>query len=577
MSKRKGGDDNCQFSVQLQKRRNSTARQEGDGEREHDDISCVGETDDMEDSAFDNKLLMADSKSSESAIMAQTGPLQPTITETGPLQSTITAHTGGVAVLPQLHSCHIEGSVNINVSTCSAPVLKSESNGVQESSASSTTTNTDIKTLSEKQKLKLKKKFQRIVEGVTKKGTSTLLNDIYTKLYIIQGEREGINQEHEVLDLDSVSKSQTSEDISIKLNDIFKCLPDENEDFRVVLTKGIAGIGKTVSVHKFLLDWAEEKANQDVDLMIVLPFRDLNTMIEDDEGYSLQELLEEFCSELKDVKDPKTYENCSILFIFDGLDESRLPLDFHKNKRVSKVTKKCSVDELITNLIQSDRLLPSARIWITSRPAAIHKVSNWTQTTHRLTEIQGFSNPQKEEYFRKKITDPILADRVISHIKTSRSLYIMCHIPVFCWISATVFSIPNILDTAREKIPTSLTSMYTRFLLHQMQKKDEKYYGKHNMVSLSEKDMKIILKLGKLAFENLEKQNLVFSESDLSKHDIDVTDASIQSGVFTEIFKEEDPIIRDKWYSFIHLTIQEYLAAFYVSIRLHLKDFSHFQ
>ncbi|XP_041958764.1 NACHT, LRR and PYD domains-containing protein 12-like [Alosa sapidissima] len=486
---------------------------------------------------------MADSDSSESAITTQTGPVQ----------STITAHTGGVAVVPQLHSCHIEGSVNINVSTSSAPVLKSD---------------ICIKTVSEKLKSKLRKTFGSILEGIAKKGTPTLLNDIYTKLYILEGEKEGINHEHEVWDFDSISKSQSSQDTPIDLNDIFKPLPNENDqeeekDFRIVLTKGIAGIGKTVSVHKFILDWAEEKANEDVDLMIVLPFRDLNTMIDDDDRYSLQELLEEFCSELKDVKDPKTYENFNIVFIFDGLDESRLPLDFHNNKRVSKVTKRCSVDELITNLIQSDRLLPSARIWITSRPAAIHKVSNWTQTTHRLTEIQGFSDPQKEEYFRKKIHNDNLADRVISHIKTSRSLHIMCHIPVFCWISATVLSFPEILDTAHENIPTSLTTMYTRFLLYQMQKKNEKYYGKHNTVPLSETDMKIILKLGKLAFANLEEQNLVFSESDLRKYEIDVTDVSVHSGVFTEVVKEEDPMFRDKWYSFVHLTIQEYLAAFY--------------
>ncbi|XP_076142937.1 NACHT, LRR and PYD domains-containing protein 3-like [Alosa pseudoharengus] len=478
---------------------------------------------------------MADSKSSESAITAQTGPLQPTIT----------AHMGGVAVVPQLHSCHIEGSVNINVSTSSAPVLKSD---------------ICIKTVSDKLKSNLRKSFGSISEGIAKKGTPALLNDIYTKLYIIQGERERINNEHEVWELDSVFESETSQDTPINLNDIFKPLPDENEDFRVVLTKGIAGIGKTVSVHKFILDWTEEKANQDVDLMIVLPFRDLNTMIEDDGGYSLQELLEEFCPELRDVKDPNKYDGYKILFIFDGLDESRLPLDFHNNKRTSNVTRKCSVDVLITNLIKG-QLLSSAYIWITSRPAAIHKVSNWIP--HRLTEIQGFSDPQKEEYFRKKITDPILADRVISHIKTSKSLHIMCHIPVFCWISATVFSIPEILDTAPENIPTSLTAMYTRFLLHQMQKKNEKYYGKHNTVPLSKTDMSVILKLGELAFANLEKQNLVFSESDLSKHDIDVTDVSIQSGVFTEIFKEEDPTIREKWYSFVHLTIQEYLAAFH--------------
>ncbi|XP_062395998.1 NACHT, LRR and PYD domains-containing protein 12-like [Sardina pilchardus] len=510
---------------------------------------------------------MADSTSSESAITAQTGPLQPTITaqtgplqptitaQTGPLQPTITAHTGGVAVLPQLHSCHIEGSVNINVSTCSAPVLKSDAEVID----------IRIKRVFEKLRSSQRMTFGSILEGISKKGTPTLLNDIYTKLYILEGEKEGINHEHEVWNFDSISKSQSSQDTPIDLNDIFKPLPNKNdqEDFRIVLTKGIAGIGKTVSVHKFILDWAEEKSNQDVDLMIVLPFRDLNTLIEDDERYSLQELLEEFHPGLRDVKDPKDYENCKIVFIFDGLDESRLPLDFHNNRRTSNVTKKCSVDELITNLIQSDRLLPSARIWITSRPAALHKVSDWTQVTHRLTEIQGFSDPQKEEYFRKKIRDDNLADRVISHIKTSRSLHIMCHIPVFCWISATVLSSPEVLDTACENIPTSLTTVYTRFLLYQMQKKNEKYYGKHNTVPLTETDMMVILKLGELAFANLEKQNLVFSERDLSKYDIDVTDVSVHSGVFTEVVKEEDPIFKEKWYSFVHLTIQEYLAAFY--------------
>ncbi|KAL2086381.1 hypothetical protein ACEWY4_017440 [Coilia grayii] len=516
---------------------------------------------------------MADSDCSEAAS-------RPTTTaQTGPLQSTVTAHTGGVAVVPQFYGCHIKGPVNLNVSTSTAPVLCPDETSILQkplTQALATNTGTCIKSVSEKLKSNLRKTFESILEGIIKKGPPTPLNKFYTDLYIIQGEGGGINHEHEVWNIDRGWKPQTSEDIPINLNDIFKPLPEENskkeekdercaakeKDVRVVLTKGIAGIGKTVSVHKFILDWAEEKANQDVDLMIVLPFRDLNAMVADNEMCSLQELLEEFCPVLRDVKDPKSYDDCNIVFIFDGLDESQLPLNFHRNRKVTNVTKKCPVDVLITNLIQADRLLPSARIWITSRPAAIHKVSDWI-TSHRLTEVQGFSDPQKEEYFRKKISDEVLSNRVVSHIKKLRSLYIMCYIPVFCWISATVLSIPDILNSLPENIPTTLSAMYTRFLVYQIQMKNEKYHGLHTTMPLSETDLNMILKLAQLAFAHLQKNSLVFSERDLKSYDIDVTDVSVHSGVFTEVVKEEDPVIREKWYSFVHLTIQEYLAAFY--------------
>ncbi|XP_076602445.1 protein NLRC3-like [Chaetodon auriga] len=408
-------------------------------------------------------------------------------------------------------------------------------------------------------KVSLRRRFECVTEGTDGSGSGTLLNRIYTELFITEGQSEEVNTQHEVRKLEAASKIRTRCDAQIKVQDVFKALPDQQRHIRVVLTNGVAGIGKTFSVQKFTLDWAEGSENQDVSVVVVLSFRELNLI--KDEQYSLLGLLRVFHPTLQKVT-AEQLAVCKLLFIFDGLDESRLSLDFTNNQLVSDVTQKSSVNVLLTNLMEGN-LLPSALVWITSRPAAANQIP--PKCVDRVTEVRGFTDAQKEEYFKRRFSDGDLSSRIISHIKTSRSLHIMCQIPVFCWITATVLE-HMLTPDQRGELPKTLTDMYSHFLLVQTKRKKQKYDEGHRMApqELMEDDGKVLLKLGRLAFEHLEKGNIMFYQEDLEQCGLDVTEALVYSGVCTEIFKRECVIFQKTVYCFVHLSIQEFLAAVYM-------------
>uniref|UniRef100_A0A3P8R198 B30.2/SPRY domain-containing protein n=1 Tax=Astatotilapia calliptera TaxID=8154 RepID=A0A3P8R198_ASTCA len=406
----------------------------------------------------------------------------------------------------------------------------------------------------------LKKKFQCVFEGIAKAGNPTLLNQIYTELYITEGGTAEVNDEHEVRQIETASRKPDRPETTIRQEDIFKASPGRDEPIRTVLTKGVAGIGKTVLTQKYSLDWAEDKANQDIQFIFPFTFRELNVLRK--KKFSLVGLVHHFFTETKEAG-ICSFEDFQVVFIFDGLDECRLPLDFHKTTILTDPRKSTSVDVLLINLIRG-KLLPSARLWITTRPAAANQIP--PDCVDMVTEVRGFTDPQKKKYFRKRFRDKKQASRIISHIKTSRSLHIMCHIPVFCWITATVLE--DVLETRQGgQLPKTLTEMYTHFLVVQAKVKKVKYDGgAETDPHWSPESRTMMESLGKLAFDQLQKGNLIFYESDLTECGINIRAASVYSGVFTQIFKEERGLYQDKVFCFIHLSVQEFLAALHVHL-----------
>uniref|UniRef100_A0A669DNM4 NACHT domain-containing protein n=1 Tax=Oreochromis niloticus TaxID=8128 RepID=A0A669DNM4_ORENI len=461
----------------------------------------------------------------------------------------------------QCISSYWDQSASSGDSSCPQCGERSRSRAGLQTASQSSCVQTDVglQEVLDEHKISLRRRCERVTEGSDETGSRTLLNTIYTELYITEGQSEEVHTQHEVRQLETASKMDALHDAPIRCQDIFKAFPDQQRPIRVVLTNGVAGVGKTFSVQKFTLDWAEGLENQHVSVVVLLSFRELNLIR--DEQYSLLELLHVFHPTLQKVTAEKLAVS-QLLFIFDGLDESRLSLDFTNRKLLSDVTQKSSVSQLLTNLIQGN-LLPSALVWITSRPAAANQIP--PTCVDRLTEVRGFTDAQKEEYFRRRFSDEELSSRIISHMKTSRSLHIMCSIPVFCWITATVLE--HMLTTEqRGELPKTLTDMYSHFLLVQTKRKKNKYHEGHETSpqELTEADREVLLKLGRLAFEHLEKGNIMFYQEDLEQCGLDVTEASVYSGVCTEIFKRECVIFQKPVYCFVHLSIQEFLAAVYM-------------
>ncbi|XP_070783554.1 NACHT, LRR and PYD domains-containing protein 3-like [Enoplosus armatus] len=466
------------------------------------------------------------------------------------------AQSGGNVVAPSIVGSNI-GNININIISTGQGSIVSSKEALNLDTADSCGAlqpqNDKIAECQQKLKATLRRKFSLLLEGMTSEANKIPLNKIYTELYITEGGSGDVNKEHEVRQIETASRKHVAQEKSIHCNHLF--VPVRGRDIRTVITRGVAGIGKTVSANKFTLDWAEERENSNLEFVFPLSFRELNLMRK--KTFSLVELLSVFFPETKDTG-IFTNGKSKMVFILDGLDESRLSMDFNKSEIMSDVTQPTTIAVLLTNLIRG-RLLPLALVWITTRPVASGQIP--LEYIDLVTEVRGFNNPQKDEYFRRKISDESIANRVITHVKSCRSLHIMCHIPVFCWMAASVLE-TKLEKTDSKDTPKTLTQMYIHFLSLYVENTKKRLPARRE--SNTECMRANLISLGKLAFKELERGHLIFYESDLILNGIKVTQASMFSGVYTQIFNEELTLCKEKMFCFVHLSVQEFFAALYV-------------
>lgn len=429
----------------------------------------------------------------------------------------------------------------------------------------------DITGYQEKLQSNLQDRFKCIQEGCFEKRDEQLLNDIYTELHVTTGLLLHTNAENEE---QAIREQPVDTEEPIGPSQVFQA--PIGRPVRTVLTSGKAGIGKTFFVQKFVLDWATGQTNKDVHLVFPLPFRELN--LRKTNEMSLSELVHQCVWESSHIpkealdtifSDLQSSGNTNfdkssikILFILDGLDESQLELQCSTivPQTPLDVRATTSVDQLVTRLINR-HFLPSARLWITTRAAAPLEIH--PDLIDKLTEVRGFTDKQKEEYFtKKKKIDKEQAERIMSHIKASRSLNAMCHIPVFCWITATVLKSLLKTTVVEKNLPTGLTEMYIHFLVIRAKLNNKKL----GAVSNSEAEFQ---SLAKFAFEQLQNRNLIFNKPNLEACGINMKMAT-DSGLITQLFREVSGLYHDKVYCFVHLSVQEFLAALHV----HLTFFS---
>ncbi|XP_078388281.1 NACHT, LRR and PYD domains-containing protein 3-like [Cetorhinus maximus] len=425
----------------------------------------------------------------------------------------------------------------------------------------------DIARLSDNHRKVLREKVKYITEYTSKPGEKVLLTEQFTKLWMTDGEYSVIPQRHEVMDIEALSRQATCDVPSIDYTEIFGCSRQLCRPPRITLTKGLAGIGKTICVHKFVHDWTTGSAALDFDFLFMFPFRELNLLAEG--KLSISQLVQRYYPHIEEAASLLKNPRIKCLFIFDGLDESRLRLDFSKSPEYGDMEHRMRLCVLLVNLIKGN-LLSHASVWITSRPGAARQIP--APYIDRMTEIQGFRDQEKEEYFHKKCKGR--AEKILVNVKRQPSLFTMCYVPAFCWILATVLEHAmkrSEMDVCQQA-PKTITEVYNNFLIMMiMYHQDKQGHGLNEREKISDflqAKRPAILSLGRLAFHCLKAQKLAFYQKDLESFGVDLS--LLCDGFCKEILLEEEPIFQHKAYVFIHLTMQEYFAALYVFLLHHM-------
>uniref|UniRef100_UPI00398F83C1 NACHT, LRR and PYD domains-containing protein 6-like n=1 Tax=Pristiophorus japonicus TaxID=55135 RepID=UPI00398F83C1 len=343
---------------------------------------------------------------------------------------------------------------------------------------------------------------------------------------------------------------------TMRISQLFRSSFGKSSQSGTTVVSGPAGIGKSTMVQKLVHDWAAGKIYPQFQFVFQFKFRELNSI----KGRtSIKKLILDSYPYFRNGIEHLWEEPQGLLFIWDSLEEFKEKIDFTDWKRNNLNEHQCfhpecqcEVSDIIRCLIQQ-KVLRGCSVLVTTRTTELGSLKE--AEINLWAEIVGFLTEQRREYFKKYFTDQRLAEEALTYVEQHDILYSMCDNPSYCRVIAYSLA-PRLrrMQGRQETLPTTITQLFASYIMNIFKNHEFNIY-KHHDVS-AEQARELLLRTGEMAYLGICHNITVFNENHLTYCRLERSQAL--PGFVTE---QLDPDTSESFFSFIHITLQEFVAA----------------
>ncbi|KAG5269850.1 hypothetical protein AALO_G00206910 [Alosa alosa] len=409
-----------------------------------------------------------------------------------------------------------------------------------------------------------KRHYEVVFEALARPGRTGASTSVF-RTEVVVGRTCGVNTPSREV-LRDVEPKYGEPRRAIRLNDVLRSFPSDGKRVRVAVLSGVAIAGLSYAAHKLALDWSHEAANQDVHFLFYLNCQDLRHYAA--ETLTLLKLLRMFHHALDDIlpllRSPET--PCAL--VLEGWEERRPLLDTSAPP-VTDPTQEAPLSALMASLLRGD-LMPHMRLVITCRRSDLYLLPQ--AHIDRVLEVRGYLPAHRDEFFLKhNDRDLSVGQQVLPQVKRSPTLYALSHLPLFAWIVVWVFERNVRRKPSFYTRPPHETPFMVDIVLVMVNRWQERYRGSSSDHTRWKDEEKNLLKsLGHFALRMIEARRVRFHGNDFKEFDLEPRKL-LNLGLITEEMAEWTPGgaggasgTPRPTYVFLHLALQEFMAAFYV-------------